>query len=57
MPDDDTTTTRDLAAVEQATDYLKAVPLEDRVPGYGGGLSEWDKEQVLGLLGGWDDES
>ena len=42
---------RKLAA---ATDYLRSLPLEERVPGYGhGGLSAWDKAELLALL---DDE-
>lgn len=39
---------RKLAAV---TGYLQELPLEDRVPGYGGaGLSAWDKAELLALL-------
>jgi hypothetical protein len=38
------------AAVQRATDYLQGIPLEERVPGYGGSLSDWDKEQILALL-------
>lgn len=42
---------RKLAAT---TGYLRELPLEERAPGYGhGGLSAWDKAELLALL---DDE-
>ena len=42
---------RDLA-VERVTEYLREIPLEERVPGYGAhpGLSGWDKAEILALL-------
>jgi hypothetical protein len=41
-----------LAAVTEA---LRSLPLEDRVPGYGGaGLSAWNKAEILALLGDED---
>jgi MinD superfamily P-loop ATPase len=36
--------------IAAATDYLQQIPLEERVPGYGGGLSAPDKAEILALL-------
>ena len=43
--------------LDAATEYLRSLPLEERVPGYGqGGLSAWDKAEVLALLDDDDED-